>query len=246
MHSFFKNISDVYKDSIIIKDDDYHHIVNVLRLKENTKIYIIIEEETFLCSINEIKEDNIICEILEKKIENKNSSININLFQGLAKGSKMDLIVQKCTELGINEITPIITNRVIVKLNENKFKNRKERYERIALEASKQSKRKNIPIINDLLKLEEIDKNTLENSINLIAYENEEFESFKLKELLKDINQKNINVFIGPEGGWEEYEVEFLKSLGVYSISLGPRILRTETAPIMLTSILQYELGDIG
>lgn len=246
MHSFFKEVTDIYDNNIIINDSDYHHIANVLRLKKNTNINIVIEEEVFLCNIKEINEDNIVCEILEKKSAVKKPEININLYQGLAKGNKMDLIVQKCTELGISEIIPIVTNRVIVKIDKNKFKNRKERYERIALEAAKQSKRKNIPIISDLLDFKDINKEMLEDSINLIAYENKEFESLKLKELLRDINHKNINIFIGPEGGWEDYEVDYLKSLGVYEISLGPRILRTETAPIMLTSILQYELGDIG
>src|SRR5690625_2847020 len=143
MHSFFKEVTDIYDNNIIINDSDYHNIANVLRLKKNTNIKKIIEEEVFLCNRKKINENNIVCEILEKKSAVKEPEININLYQGLAKGNKMDLIVQKCTELGISEIIPIVTNRVIVKIDKNKFKNRKERYERIALEAAKQSKRKN-------------------------------------------------------------------------------------------------------
>lgn len=246
MHNFFIDSFNLNEDYIILDGDQFHHAKVVLRLVEKDNILITCNKETYLCEIDKIESEKIICKILSKEDINRESNININIYQAIGKGNKMDLIIQKCTELGINKITPILTKRVIVKLSEEKLKNRKERYERISLEASKQSKRQNIPIIGDIISINDIKSKNLNNSVSLVAYENEDFKTTKLKEILKNLDKKNINIFIGPEGGWTEDEILYLKSLGVISVSLGPRILRTETAPIALASILQYELGDIG
>ena len=187
-----------------------------------------------------------IVKIIKKLEINNESNIEIHLFQGLPKSSKMDLIVQKATELGVKEITPIITERVIVKNEIGEFK-KIDRYMRIALEACKQSKRSIIPDIKTPLEFDGLLTKLKEMDLILVPYENEE--GYGIKNVIKDITEKDIKkigIIIGPEGGFEESEINILKELGAYIITLGPRILRTETAGFVCISLIMYELGDLG
>lgn len=248
MHKFFVNIDKIYDNKAIIEGDDVKHIYKVLRLKEGETVNINnCNGEEFLGTIESISKTKVEVKLSNKLEINNESPIDIYLYQGFPKSTKMDLIVQKCTELGVKEITPVITERVISALGDIKKDNKKvERWNRIAFEACKQSKRTLIPIINDSIEFVELLDNLEEMDLIVVAYENAE--NYGIKQMIRDIDKqvKKIAVIIGPEGGFEEEEISKLKNLGAYIVTLGPRILRTETAGFTCVSLLMYELGDLG
>ena len=273
MQHFFINENQKENDTIKIVGNDVNHIKNVLRCKINEKLEISIlgTEERYLVEILELNNENIICKIVEKIEEDFESDININIIQALPKSDKMELIIQKCTELGVKEITPLELERCIVKLSGKDVNKKLERWQIIAETAAKQCRRSIIPKINNLYNIKNIEEIIKKNDLVILAYENETENSLKdvinelkFKNLQQEIsfaainNFKNINkeaekndtisigIIIGPEGGLGEKEVEALKKLGVKSVSLGKRILRTETVAIALSSIIMYELGNFG
>lgn len=245
MHKFFTPKELFYENEARILGEDVKHIYRVLRLEEGEKVVINnLQGEEFLGKIAEITKTEVKIVIDEKLEVNNESPLEVYLFQGLPKAAKMDLIVQKGTELGFKEITPIITERVDVKLK-GEFK-KLDRLERIALEASKQSKRTFIPKINSPISFKELEEELKLMDLVVVPYENAE--NFGVKALVRSIDKsvKKIGIIIGPEGGFEEEEIEKLKDNGAYIVTLGPRILRTETAGFVCGSLLQYELGDLG
>ncbi len=276
-----ENIDDVHQ--IIINDkDDVKHIIKVLRLKIGQKIEVVdFNHRLYLCEIQKIDDagNEVICKIINEIADNGESPVHIILYQGLPKGEKFDLIIQKSVELGIGKIVPVIFDRCVVKWKNDKSSDKKLlRWNRIAYEAAKQSKRSVIPVVDAPIDIEElrdrlqgqnlldnmgaslsvsersIEKTFVENnnSVSILFYEDEKQVSLKdiLMEYRKLNHAKNeaniINIIVGAEGGLEEHEVELLRSSGAYSVSLGSRILRTETAGIVATAIVQYELGDLG
>lgn len=247
MHKFFVSKSSINDNAAIIQGDDVKHIYKVLRLQVGDKVNINnCEGEEFLGQIEEINKKQVIVKFIEKLILNNESEIEIYLFQGLPKSSKMDLIVQKATELGVKEITPIITERVVFKNELGEFK-KVDRWCRIALEACKQSKRSLIPRINTPIEFNNLLELLKQMNLIIVPYENAE--GYGIKKVVNNINKSNIKklaVIIGPEGGFEEDEIESLKDLGAHIVTLGPRILRTETAGFVCVSLLMYELGDLG
>lgn len=215
MPKFFVKQDQINKDIINILDEDVNHIKNVLRLQREDEINIcnLTNGENFLCVIDNIEKDTIRCKIL-KKIESKSeSNVYIHLFQGVPKLDKMETIIQKTTELGIREITPVLMKRCIAKIEDKKEKSKIDRWQKIALTAAKQSRRDIVPKINNTINLENICKITSTYDIVLLAYENEE--SNLLKEELskiKEIVNKEIKIalIIGPEGGIDIKEKIFL------------------------------------
>ena len=245
MHKFFTPKELFYENEARILGEDVKHIYRVLRLEEGEKVVINnLQGEEFLGRITEITKTEVKIVIDEKLEVNNESPLEVYLYQGLPKAAKMDLIVQKGTELGFKEITPIITERVDVKLK-GEFK-KLDRLERIALEASKQSKRTFIPKINSPISFRELEEELKLMDLVVVPYENAE--NFGVKSLVKNIDKsiKKLGIIIGPEGGFEEEEINKLKDNGAYIVTLGPRILRTETAGFVCGSLLQYELGDLG
>lgn len=245
MHKFFTPKELFYENEARILGEDVKHIYRVLRLEEGEKVVINnLQGEEFLGRIAEITKMEVKVVIDEKLEVNNESPLEVYLFQGLPKAAKMDLIVQKGTELGFKEITPIITERVDVKLK-GEFK-KLDRLERIALEASKQSKRTLIPKINSPISFKELEEELKLMDLVVVPYENAE--NFGVKSLVRSLDKsvKKLGIIIGPEGGFEEEEIEKLKDNGAYIVTLGPRILRTETAGFVCGSLLQYELGDLG
>ena len=245
MHKFFVDTNQISENNICILGKDVKHIKDVLRLRLNDKIEISVEGINYICEIQEILKDKIITSILSKTLGENEPPIDIILYQGLTKGNKMDLIIQKGTEIGVKEFYIISTNRSIVKIKDKKKeKSRVERLELIAEEASKQSKRDYIPEVKGILSFKDM--------INLLRYEKniivpyEDEKNIGLKEALKDISGGRIHLIIGPEGGFELYETEKLKEIGAKIVSLGPRILRTETAGFVAATAILYELGDLG
>ena len=248
MYKFFIEENQIENDNVIIKGEDVNHIKNVLRLKENERIQICNKNnhKTYLCNIYNLLQENVICKIQQELEYTTESNVYIHLFQGLPKAEKMEIIIQKTIEIGISEITPVIMKRCIVKLDEKAKIKKLERWQKIAEGAAKQSKRDIIPKINLPLNLQNIYENLKNYDIVLVAYEDEQ--NITIKQILKQIHNNEdikIAIIIGPEGGIEKGEIQNLKENGAKVISLGKRILRTETAPIVMASIIMYELeGD--
>jgi 16S rRNA (uracil1498-N3)-methyltransferase len=247
MHKFFVNKEDVYDGYAIIKGEDVKHIYKVLRLQAGEAVSINnLEGEEFSGEIDEVTKTEVKVRLTGKLEINNESPVDIYLYQGLPKSAKMDLIVQKATELGVKAITPVVTSRVIVKSELGEFK-KTDRWKRIALEASKQSKRTVIPEVNVPLEFDELKQQLKKLDLIIVPYENEEMTG--IKKVINNMEKntvKTIGIVIGPEGGFEVEEIDALKEAGAHIVTLGPRILRTETAGLVAASILMYELGDIG
>ena len=251
MPKFFVKSNQISEDKIIITGQDVNHIKNVLRLNVDDDLQICDLDTAinYTCGISKIDNDKIECNIFNQIDLSAESNIHINVFQGIPKSDKMELIIQKCVELGVNEITPVEMKRCVAKI-EDKAKNKKiERWQKISEVAAKQCGRDRVPKINNIINIKNICNQDLEYDIVILAYENEKENTLK-NELLRLKNKTNenlkIGVIIGPEGGLDKEEVEFLKENGAKSITLGKRILRTETVAFVLASIIMYELGDLG
>ncbi|MGE5629120.1 MAG: 16S rRNA (uracil(1498)-N(3))-methyltransferase [Solirubrobacterales bacterium] len=247
MHKFFVPVENIKENMAVIEGDDVKHIYKVLRLEDGDTVCIndCIGAE-YIGEITEINKKEVLVKIIKRIEINNESPIDIYLFQGLPKSQKMDLIVQKATELGVKEITPVITERVVVKNEIGEYR-KMDRWNRIALEACKQSKRTMIPRVNSPVEFSYM--LDLMNSMDLIIvpYENEEQKG--LKSVMGKIEKssiKSVAIVIGPEGGFEEAEITALKNSKGEIITLGPRILRTETAGFVAASLIMYELGDLG
>lgn len=248
MYKFFVTGNQVKDNIIKIEEDDVNHIKNVLRLGIEEKITVcnISNSTNYLCKITELDNKYVTCEIVDK-LENKNETKTyLHIFQGIPKAEKMETIIQKTTEIGVSEITPIIMNRCVVKLENKAIDKKISRWQKIAEIAAKQSKRDKIPLINFPINIKNIYKKIKYYDIVLVAYENEE--NYSIKNALKEVKDKEllkIAIIIGPEGGIEEKEIELLKGYNAKAVTLGKRILRTETAPIVLASVIMYEFDEM-
>jgi 16S rRNA (uracil1498-N3)-methyltransferase len=243
LNRFFIKNEQVSKDILYIEGEDVKHIRDVLRLRTGDKIEAVCEGFIYIGKILRIEKNLVTVKIAEIFKGNGEPSFNIILYQGIPKGEKMDFIIQKCTELGVKEFFPLLTERTVVKVKDkNKEKSKITRWTRIAKEAAQQSKRDLFPKIDDIISFDDM--------IELIKGENiivpyEEEKNNKIRDAIKSINNGRVNLIIGPEGGFAQKEIETLRGIGANTVTLGPRILRTETAGIVAASILLYELGDI-
>lgn len=248
MYKFFVTEDQIEENQIIIKEEDVNHIKNVLRLEKCEKIEIanITNGCQYLSQIIELNSNTIKCEIIEQLDSTRETGLYLHIFQGLPKAEKLETIIQKTIEIGVCEITPVMMQRCVVKLDDKVKERKMIRWRKIAEVAAKQSKRDQIPKINNPINLKNIYEKLENYDIVLVAYENET--ENKIKRILQQITVKQkmrIAVIIGPEGGLEEQEVQDLIKKGAKTISLGTRILRTETAPIVLSSIIMYEFDEM-
>lgn len=253
MPKFFVKQEQINGDIIIIQGQDVNHIKKVLRAKIGDELQICNSQngENFLCDIKEIENENILCKIKQKIEEKVESNIEVTVFQGLPKADKMEYIIQKSVELGVYDITPVEMKRCVVKLDE-KDKNKKQlRWQKISEVAAKQCGRDIIPQINKTINIKDICELIKKYDIVLVAYENEKEKTLKeqLKLLKEQTEQKKdkvikMGIVIGPEGGLEEQDIEKLKENGAKIITLGKRILRTETVALNVLSIIMYELEN--
>jgi 16S rRNA (uracil1498-N3)-methyltransferase len=236
MYNFFVNESERKGNSFIITESDFNHISNVLRMKSGDEILVSCDGQASLCKI-EIFSDYVKAEIIEENYHNTSLPIKIHLFQGLPKSDKLELIIQKAVELGVDEITPVSMNRCVVKIEEKKKKSKNERWQSIAESAAKQSKRVVIPKVNDVISYKELLKKAEDISVLLVPYENK-MGMKATKEALSLIKPGDtVGIVIGPEGGFDENEIDAVIKAGGKTISLGSRILRTETAAITAVSM---------
>ena len=249
MPKFFVKSNQINDNKVIIIGEDVNHIKNVLRLNidDNIQVCNLDTKVNYTCGISKLNADTIECIIFNEINSNAESNIHINIFQGIPKADKMELVIQKCVELGANEITPVEMKRCVVKINDKDKAKKILRWQKISEVAAKQCGRDMVPKINDVTNIKNICNLIKEYDIVLLAYENEEENTLR-NELLKLKGNKSLKiaVIIGPEGGIDKEEVDSLKENGAKVITLGKRILRTETVAFVLVSIIMYELGDLG
>ncbi len=242
MNRFFVKKDDIRDNSALITGEDLKHISKVLRMAPGDKVMLCDGEGyQYLAEISEITKDCVRLEILNGERCAAEPSRRITLYQGLPKGDKMELIVQKCVELGISEIVPVAAERSIVKIKPGEFGGKRTRYQRVAYEAAKQCGRGRIPEVADLTTFKVADMTR--HDLIIIAYEDEK--GTTLKSLLRaNMQAGDIAIVIGPEGGLESSEVELLIQKGGKAVTLGPRILRTETAGMAALAMILYEIED--
>ena len=247
MDRFFtpKNNMNLEQNTCIIEGEDVKHISKVLRCKENDKLEVCdMDNNEYICAIKEINKDNIILDIIEKVNIKRESNLKVKLYQGMPKGTKMELILQKLTEIGVDEIILVQAKRSVTKIDNKKEDKKIERWERIIYEAAKQSKRGKMPKLTGVLSFNEALEDMKNNDLNICPYENER--TVSIKEAIRGLNINSVGIFVGPEGGFEEEEIEKIQNIDGKVVSLGPRILRTETASVVASSIVLYELSDLG
>ena len=247
MDRFFvekKNVN-LENNKCIIEGEDVKHISKVLRCRIGEELEICDNDNNeYICEITNIDKSQVELDILERVDIKRESDLKIKVYQGLPKGPKMEMILQKLTEVGVDEIILVQTKRTVVKVDDKKEDKKIERWERIIYEAAKQSKRGKIPTLRGVLTFKEALADMGENDFNIAPYENERTKS--IKQAIKGVDINNVGIFVGPEGGFEDTEIEAIEEIGGQSVSLGPRILRTETASLVASSIVLYELSDLG
>ena len=247
MSIFYVKNNQINEDSAIIKGEDVKHIRDVLRYNLGDSIDICDETGTrYITTIAGFEQNKINLKINEISNYTTEPSINVTLYQGLPKGDKLELVIQKCTELGVSKIVPTITDRVVVKLDDKNTEKKLERWNKIALEAGKQSGRQKIPVVENPIKLKNMIENISKYDIVILPYECEKLVTIKSVLRHIDKNCKNIAIIIGPEGGFSEEEIKLLDLENVRRVTLGPRILRTETAGLATLTMVLYELQDDG
>lgn len=227
------------KNKFILLDSDIHHIKKVMRMKNKDQIEVLLDKKLYLCEINNIETD-IEIKIVKEIKTNQNKFPKVTLIIPLLKEQKMDLILQKSTELGVDEIIPIITERSVVKIDAKKEAKKLERWTRICKEASEQSHRIDIPKISNIRKILEL------KDIKGVKFVCSTTQKTKnLKKLLKtNPSCDRINIAIGPEGGFSIKEEKEFNELGFESITLGNRIMRVETVPMFVLSVINYEFME--
>ncbi len=248
MYNFFVEASARTENTFTISGKDYNHICNVLRMQIGETFLVSCEGSSHLCRLSQIDKDEIVAEITEENYRNTELPVRFCLLQGLPKSDKLELIIQKTVELGVSEIIPVEMNRSVVKLDEKKKKSRKERWQSIAESAAKQSKRNVIPTVTDVLTYKQAMQKAAEMDLFLVPYENERG-MLATREALEQIRPgMTVGILIGPEGGFDNREVELARAAGGVIISLGERILRAETAAITAVAMgmLHVEMNADG
>lgn len=246
MHRFF--IPELYSETMRIEGGDARHISKVLRMQEGDKLQIVSDDGvSALAEITAISGDAVIVVPYEKLAESHEPHISITLAQGLAKGEKMDFIIQKAVELGVTSVVPVAMEHSVVRLEGDKAVKKVDRWQKIAESAAKQSKRDIIPQVQPVMSMKQLlENNDCANKI--IAYECEDRLGLKaaLTAAAKENGLTEMLLIIGPEGGISEAELELARAAGAVPVSLGHRILRAETAALVALSAIYYETGDLG
>lgn len=245
MYQFFIKAENIQEDEILVTEaQDVNHIKNVLRMREGEKISLCCEEREreYVCSIEAFLPDGIRAKILDVNADSRELPVKITLFQGLPKGDKMELIIQKAVELGAAEIVPVATKRAVVRLDAKKATKKVARWNEIAKSAAKQSKRTHIPEVLPVMTFREALSYGMEMDMRILPYEDARGIAYARQTIKKVADVKSVGIYIGPEGGFSEEEVALAREAGARTITLGHRILRTETAGMAILSILMFQL----
>lgn len=246
MHRFFAEIPDVAEHKIRITGEDVNHIRNVLRMEPGEKICVVSGQDhrEYYCEIVKMDSEEVEARIYETRESDCEPGSRIVLFQGLPKGDKMEWIIQKSVELGVHTVVPVAMGRCVVKLDAKKAENKRKRWMKISESAAKQSGRARIPEVTGVVSFPEALEMAKELDVKILPYELASGMQVT-RNLLGTIPRgASVGVFIGPEGGFEGSEVEAAEKTGVVPITLGKRILRTETAGLATLAMLVYNLEE--
>ena len=245
MHRFFAEPGQIGEKEIVLTGADVNHIRNVLRMRTEEEVLIADGRGAeYRCKLTDLGENEVRAQILWKLDGNAELASAVTLFQGLPKSDKMDLIVQKCVELGVNRIVPVSTKRAVVKLDAKKEQARLKRWNTISESAAKQSGRGVIPEVSGVMSFGKALEEAKKLDVLLIPYERAEHMA-ETRRVMGEIRPgQSVGIFIGPEGGFEESEVEEAVAAGAQAITLGRRILRTETAGLAVMAMLGYLLEE--
>ena len=237
MFNFFATKENRQGERFLIGGSDFNHIKNVLRMREGDEFLVSCCGISHLCRLETFLDGELSALIIEENYQNTDLPIKIVLFQGLPKSDKMELIIQKAVELGVHSVVPTEMSRCVVKLDDKKKKSKKDRWQAISESAAKQSKRSEIPKVCDVLSYDEALKKAAELDLLLVPYESKNGMLDTKEALLRIKSGMSVGILIGAEGGFDEAEIEKAESAGGKIISLGERILRTETAAITAVSM---------
>lgn len=245
MHRFFVHATQIKGKNIYITGNDVNHIQNVLRLQVGDEIEVCDgEKNDYKCKIEALTKSEIQCTIQSQELSRTELPVEIHLIQGLPKNDKMELIVQKSVELGVHKIIPVEMRRSIVKYDKKKASKKVARWQMIAESAGKQSKRGVIPIVDEVMPFTTWLARLNEYDMILVPYENARGMK-ATRECLQNVKKNHrICMIIGPEGGFDDKEIEVLRENNANIITLGHRILRTETAGMSMLSMLSYEIEE--
>lgn len=240
MHRFF--LEKNFSKELQIVGADARHIIRVLRMQTGDVVQLVLDDG-IICEakITEIRDDTVKVNCLNVLAEPHDAKFSVILAQGLAKGDKMDFVVQKSVELGVDGIIPLALEHSVVQLDEQRADKKKERWQKIAISAAKQAKRDKVPFVTNIKNLNDVLKDKYD--LVLMAYEGET--KISLKSVLQNNVAKSILLIVGPEGGFSNNEVELAVNAGAKTVSLGRRILRSETAGIVALSCIFYEKDSI-
>lgn len=245
MYQFFVEPEQIGPEWATITGPDVNHIRNVLRMKPGEAVRISDGKGScYDGTIDTLQSDEIIVRLTGEKMESTELPVEVVLFQGLPKSDKMEWIIQKNTELGVGAIVPVATSRAVVKLDEKKADSKVKRWNGIAEAAAKQSKRTLIPEVRSVLSFKQALAESATFDVKLMPYENAEGMAFTRKCIGEIRPGTKVAVFIGPEGGFSEEEVKAASEMGFLPITLGRRILRTETAGMSVLSMISYALEN--
>lgn len=229
--------SDKLKDNKFeLKQDDLYHITRVMRMKTGDCIEVVHNSEVYICNL-EVNNNDVSVFVKNKEEKKRSEELEKVLIIPLLKENKMDLILQKATELGVSKIIPVVMERSIIKLEKDRESKKIERWNKICKEASEQSKRVNIPVVTEVKALKDLES---EPGIKILCSTKEKDNTIK-KILQSNKDYNRINIVIGPEGGISPKEEDYLNSIGFISVSLGNNIMRVETVPIYILSVINYE-----
>lgn len=244
MYQFFIESSQIQEKKVFITGNDYNHMKNVVRLKPGEIFRVSVQDgSSFFCELTGYEAEKAVGQITDCPAEDTELNGRIRLYQGLPKGDKMELIIQKAVELGVSEIIPVRMQNCVVKLDDKKASQKVIRWQAIAEAAAKQAKRSVVPVIHEVMGFQESVAHAQDNTINLVPYENEEGMAGSKKVLSEIKPGDQVGVFIGPEGGFTEAEIS-LAQKSMQSISLGRRILRTETAAIAAVTLIMMQMEE--
>lgn len=244
MFRYFCADDNIRNNTVNVTGGDARHLKTILRAEVGNLISVVTESSEYSAEIIEINKQDITCKIVEEINRNNETKINVKLCQGIPKQTKMETIIQQNVELGVKSFIPIITERTVVKLNDkDREKKKLERWRKIAKESSKQSKRNIIPEVENIVTVKElIERLKNEDAEIIVPYELEDMKL--MKDVLSEPKQ-NYYVVIGPEGGFDIEEIEMFKEIGAYIVTLGKRILRTETAGVVTSSVIMYACNEM-
>lgn len=240
MQRYFIKNENIKENTILLNKEDYHHITHVMRMQAGSQVSCVDEDgHVYLCSLPDPQVAKL--EIIEEIIENHELDVYVRLIYGLPKLDKFEMVIQKCTELGVSEIVPFLSQRSLIRTDEKRFAKKKERLEKIVKEACEQSKRERLVKITEPMDLKAVLQ--LPADFKLVAYEesSKQGECQNFEACLKQLKPNSVlNIVVGPEGGFDQSEVDALVEQDYLACSLGTRILRSETAPLYMMSVIGF------